>query len=105
MKWGIRLFALAERDTVLIPDYGRLTGNVCNLPYSENPFISRIVLSLMDRLVLVLSGIEDYHHFADRYCSSVELAQELYNRKCKYTFGFFFNLWPCAPTFRTKQFT
>jgi hypothetical protein len=54
MKWGIRLFALAESDTgyvhSIIPNYGKLTGDVCNLPYSEKPFISRIVLSLMDRL-------------------------------------------------------
>jgi hypothetical protein len=59
---------------------------VCNLPYSEKPFISRIVLSLMDRLWLSVSGIEDYHHFTDRQYSNVELAQELDNRKCKYTF-------------------
>jgi hypothetical protein len=34
----------------IIPNYRKLTGDVCNLPYSEKPFISRIVLSLMDRL-------------------------------------------------------
>jgi hypothetical protein len=45
MKWGIRLFALAESDTgyvhSIIPNYAKLTGDVCNLPYSEKPFISR----------------------------------------------------------------
>jgi hypothetical protein len=32
-KWGIRLFAFAESDTgyvhSIIPNYGKLTGNVC----------------------------------------------------------------------------
>jgi hypothetical protein len=39
-KWGIRLLALAESVTghvhSIIPNYGKLTGNVCNLPYSKN---------------------------------------------------------------------
>jgi hypothetical protein len=38
----IRLFALAESDTGYvhrrIPNYGKLTGDVCNLPYSENHY-------------------------------------------------------------------
>jgi hypothetical protein len=54
MKWGIRLLALAENDTgyihSIIPNSQKLTGYVCNLPYSEKPCISRIVLSLMERL-------------------------------------------------------
>jgi hypothetical protein len=86
MKWGIKLFVLAYDDTgyihSIIPNYGKLTGNVCNLPYSEKPIISRIVLSLMDRLWLNVSGTEDYHLFTDRYYSSVKLAQELDNQKC-----------------------
>jgi hypothetical protein len=81
MKWGIRLFVLADSDTgyvqSIIPNYGKPTGGTCNLPYSEKQFISRIVLSLMDRLSM--SGIEDCHLFTDRYYSSVELAQELDN--------------------------
>jgi hypothetical protein len=48
-----------------------------------------------------VSGIEDYHHFTDRYYSSVELAQELDNQKCKYTFGFI-TLCPCCTTFSGK---
>jgi hypothetical protein len=51
--WGVRLFALAESDAgyvhSIIPNYGKLTGNMYNLPYSEKSFISRIVLSLMDK--------------------------------------------------------
>jgi hypothetical protein len=54
MKSEIRLFVLADSDIgyvhSIIPNYGKRTGDVCNLPYSEKPFISRIVLSLMDRL-------------------------------------------------------
>jgi hypothetical protein len=53
-KWRIRLLVLADSDTgfvhIIIPNYGKLTGDVCNVPYSENPFISRIVLFFMDRL-------------------------------------------------------
>jgi hypothetical protein len=49
--------------------FGKLTCDMCNLPYSEKPFISRIDLSLMDRLWLSVSGIEDCHHFTDRYCT------------------------------------
>jgi hypothetical protein len=53
-KWGSRLYAIAESDTgyvnSIIPNYRKLTGDVCNLPYSENPFFLRKVLSLMDRL-------------------------------------------------------
>jgi hypothetical protein len=83
MKWGIRLFVSAESDTgyvhSIIPNYGILTGNKCNLPYFEKPFISRIILSLMGRLGLSVSGIEDYHHFTDRYYSSIQLGQELDN--------------------------
>jgi hypothetical protein len=37
---------------------------VCNLPYSEKPFISRIVLSLMDRVWLNVYDIEDYTTFS-----------------------------------------
>jgi hypothetical protein len=48
------IFALAESDTgyvySIIPKYRKLIGHVCNLPYSESPFISRIGPSLMDRL-------------------------------------------------------
>jgi hypothetical protein len=41
-KWGIRLFVLAVNDTGyvhgIIPYYGKVTGDVCKLPYSEKPF-------------------------------------------------------------------
>jgi hypothetical protein len=43
MKWGMRLFVLAESGTgyvhSIIPHYGKLTGDKCNLPYPEKPFI------------------------------------------------------------------
>jgi hypothetical protein len=55
----------------------------------------------MDRLRLGVSGIEDYHHFTDRYNSNAELAQELDNRKCKYTFGFL-TLCSCCTNFSGK---
>jgi hypothetical protein len=104
-KWGIRLFVLAESDTgyvhSIIPNYGKLMGNERNLPYSEKLFISRIVLSLMDRLCLSVSGTNDYHLFTDRYYSSFELAQELDNRKWKYTVCFF-TLCPCCTNFSGK---
>jgi hypothetical protein len=48
-----------------------------------------------------VSGIEDYKLFTDRYYSSVELAQELDNRKCKYTFGFL-TLCSCCTNFSGK---
>jgi hypothetical protein len=39
-KLGIRLFVLAESDTAYvhskITNYGKLTGDICNLPYSGN---------------------------------------------------------------------
>jgi hypothetical protein len=57
-----------------------MTGDVCNLSYSEKPFNSRIVLSLMDRLELSVSSVEGYHLFTDRH-SSVQLAQELDGQK------------------------
>jgi hypothetical protein len=51
MKWGIRLFVLADSDTGFVHSrssyYRKLTGDTCNFPYSEKPFTSRIVLSLM----------------------------------------------------------
>jgi hypothetical protein len=52
MKWVIRLFLLADSHFVhsIVPNYVKVKGDVCNLPYSEKPFISRIVLSLMDRV-------------------------------------------------------
>jgi hypothetical protein len=78
-----KIFASAESDTgyvhSIIPNYGKLIGNKCNLPHSEKPFISRIALSLMDKIRLSVSGIEDYHLFTDRYYSCVALAQELDN--------------------------
>jgi hypothetical protein len=49
--------------------------------YSEKPFISWIVLSLMDILGLNVAGIEDYRLFNDRYYRGVQMAQELENRK------------------------
>ena len=88
-KWGLRLFVLADSDTgyvhSIIPYYGKVTPDVCKLPYPDEPFTSRIVLSLMDRLGSVVGGIEGYHLFTDRYYSSVNLAQELYKRKCHTT--------------------
>jgi hypothetical protein len=72
----------------IIPNYGKITGDVCNLPYSENPvFISSIVLSLMDILGLSVSGIEGYHLLG--------------NRKCKYTVCFF-TLCPYCTNFLGK---
>jgi hypothetical protein len=67
MKWGIILFVLAESDTgyvhSIIPHYGKLTGDMCNLSCSEKPFTSRLVLSLMDRLGLSVPGVEGNHIF------------------------------------------
>jgi hypothetical protein len=48
-----------------------------------------------------MSGIEDCHLFTDRYYSSVELAQELDNWKCKYTCCFL-TLCPCCTDFSCK---
>jgi hypothetical protein len=80
-NWGIRLFVLAASDTgyvhSIIPNYGELTGDMFNLSYSEKPFISRIVVSLTDRLGPGVSGIEDYLLFTVRYYRSVEFAAEL----------------------------
>jgi hypothetical protein len=45
-------------------------------------------------------GIEDTTT-SPTYYSSVELAQELDNRKCKYTFGFL-TLCPCCTNFSGK---
>lgn len=88
-KWGIRIFVLADSDTgyvhSIIPYYGKHTGEVCNLPYPDKSFTSRIVLSLMDRLGLCTYGIDGYHLFTDRYYSSVELAQQLVTRQCHTT--------------------
>jgi hypothetical protein len=42
----------------IIPYYGILTGDMCNMPYSDKPFTSRIVLSFMDRKGLSVSGVE-----------------------------------------------
>jgi hypothetical protein len=71
------------------------------LPYSEKPFILRIVLSLMDRLGLGVSGTDDYHLFTDRYYSSVELAQEwtIENVSTHFAFSLYALV---APTFRAK---
>jgi hypothetical protein len=80
MKWGTRLFALAKSDNGyvhnIIASYKKLTGYVCNLPYSEKPFISRIFLSLMDSPWLNVSGIEGYYHFTDRYQTVVNNEME-----------------------------
>jgi hypothetical protein len=48
-----------------------------------------------------VSGIEDYHHFTDRYYSSAELAQELDNQKYKYMVGLL-SLCPCCTNFSGK---
>jgi hypothetical protein len=58
---------------------------------------SRIILSMMGRLGLSVSGIEDYHLFTDRN-NSIKLAQEWDSRKFKYAF-WFFTLCFVAPTF------
>jgi hypothetical protein len=70
----------------IIHYYGKITGEVCNLPYPDKPFTTRIVLSLMDRLGRSISGIRGYHLFTDRYYSSVDLAKEFDKREC-YTTG------------------
>jgi hypothetical protein len=100
MKWGNRLFVSADSDTgyvhSIIPNY------MCNLPYSQKPFILRIVLSLMDRFSVV--SIQDYHLFTDRYYSSFELAQYWTNEN--ESTHFVFSLYALvAPMFRAKQFT
>jgi hypothetical protein len=42
-KWGTGLFVSADSDTCyvhsIIPYYGKLIGDMSNLPYSEKPFI------------------------------------------------------------------
>jgi hypothetical protein len=80
-KCGLRLFVLPDSETgyvhSIIPYYGKITGEVCNLPYPDKPFTTRIVLSLMDCLRLSVSGIWGYLLFTDRYYSSVDLAKEL----------------------------
>jgi hypothetical protein len=48
-----------------------------------------------------VSGIEDYHLFTDRYYRSVQLAQDLDNRKCKYTVCFL-TLCPYCTNFSGK---
>jgi hypothetical protein len=67
-NWGLRLFILADSETgyvhSIIPYYGKIT-EVCNLPYPDKPFTTRIVLPLMDRLGLRVSGIRGYHPFTD----------------------------------------
>lgn len=44
MKWGIRLFLVADSDTgfvhIIIPNYLKLRGDMCHLLYSDKPFIS-----------------------------------------------------------------
>jgi hypothetical protein len=68
-KWGIRLFILAESDTgyvhSIIPNCRKLTGDVCNLPHSEKPFVSRTVLSLIDKTMAQCAWYWRYHHFTD----------------------------------------
>jgi hypothetical protein len=78
MKGGIRLSVLAVSDTgyvhSIIPNHRKLTGGVGNLTCSEKRFISRTALSLMGKLQLGVSVIEDYNLFTDRYYSIVEFA-------------------------------
>lgn len=69
----------------IIPYYGKLTGQICNLPYPNKAFTTRIVLSLMDKLAACVSDISGYHLFTDRYYSSTDLSQELDKRQCHTT--------------------
>jgi hypothetical protein len=63
-KWGLRLFIFSDSETSyvhsIIPFFGKITGEVCNLPYPDKPFTTRIVPSLMDCLGLTVSGIQGY---------------------------------------------
>jgi hypothetical protein len=81
---------LADSDTgyvhSIIPYYGKITGEVCNLPYPDKPFTTRIMLSLMDHPGLSISGIRGYRIFTNWYYSSVDLTKELEKREC-YTTG------------------
>jgi hypothetical protein len=82
---------IEESDTgyvhSIIPNYGKLTGDVCNLQYFEKLFSSRAVLSLMERLSV--PGTEDYHHFTDRYYIVVMCWPNNWTIKnVKYTVGF-----------------
>jgi hypothetical protein len=53
-KWGLGLFVLADSEigyvNSIIPYYGKVTGDICNLPYPEKSFTRRIVLSLITRV-------------------------------------------------------
>lgn len=84
-KWGMRLFVLADSNSgyvhSIIPYYGKVTPEVCNLPYPDKSFTSRIVLSLMGSL----ENVEGYHLFTDKYYNSVDLAQELDKKECHMT--------------------
>jgi hypothetical protein len=64
---GHQIICISDTGYVhsIIPNYEKHAGDKCNVPYSEILFITRIVLSLMDRLELSVSGIEDYHLFTD----------------------------------------
>jgi hypothetical protein len=80
---------LADSDTgyvhSIIPYYGKITGEGCNLPYPDKPFTRRTVHSLMDRLGHSIYGIKCRYAFTDLNCSSVDLAEEVDKRECHAT--------------------
>ena len=80
-KWGLRIYDIADATTgymlAAIPYFGK--GTLDALDNSDQPFMTRIILALTER-VLEKSGNSGYHVFTDRLYTSLQLASELGKR-------------------------
>ena len=86
VKWGIRVYDVADAATgyilSMIPYYGpELKETLCHPVHS---FTTRIIFQLIDNITSVIKE-SGYHVFTDRLYTSIELAQELFNRKMHLT--------------------
>jgi hypothetical protein len=66
----------------LIPYYGSITTK--SLVHPELTFTSRIVLELISK-VKIVTYEKGYHLYIDRFCTNLDLAQELLKRKVHLT--------------------
>ncbi|XP_064106876.1 piggyBac transposable element-derived protein 3-like [Macrobrachium nipponense] len=86
VKWGLRIYDIADVENgyilAMIPYYGAGTND--ELCHPEYGFKTRIILQLVD-LVTKATKVKGYHVQTDRQYTSIELAQELLNRKINLT--------------------
>lgn len=86
-KWGIKIFVMSDATNAYVcaiePYLGKTT--TCLLVRPDLLVTSRVVLTLVNKLEQSGQAVEGMHIFTDRFYTSVELAEALYEKRIHLT--------------------